>query len=104
MSTVTRDAGVNGSFPYTTDAVPFDRPYVTIFSDAGRTTVAVARVQTAATGASNVFTVSYPATLAAGTYYLTFDTVFTSGQPATIDNNDELVLRAVGGSVTGTYA
>lgn len=99
MSTVTRTAGIAGSFNYNLNQAPASAPVLTIYFDPARTIVAVTATALAATANPAVFTASYPATLAAGTYYLSFSTVFTTGQPAVIDADDTLVLVATSGSV-----
>lgn len=103
-SSVTRTAGVAGSFAYTLSQVPYAAPVMTIYSDAARTVVAVAAATLAATANPSVFTCLYPATLAPGTYYLSFSTVLTNGQPAIVDQDDMLVLVAASGSVAPAYA
>lgn len=99
MSTVTRTAGVDGTFSYSLSVEPDEAPELTIYSDAARTVEAVAASTLVATASPSVFTASYPASLAAGTYYLRFSTVVTTGQPAVVDSDDQLVLTAVAGSV-----
>lgn len=103
-TSVTRTAGVNGTFQYTLSVVPFGTPVLTIYSDAARTVVAVAAAALTPTANPSVFTAAYPASLPAGTYYLSFSTVITNGQPATIDQDDMLVLVSAGGSVNDVYA
>lgn len=99
MSTAQRVAGVAGTFSYTLNVVPFGIPQLTIYSDVGRTVVALASAPTVATGNPSVFTASYPSTLAAGTYYLSFSTVITNAQPPLVDADDTLVLATVIGTV-----
>lgn len=103
MSNVVRTAGVAGTFNYTLSQTPAEPPSMTIYSDAARTIVAVATAPLVATANPAVFTGTYPATLAAGTYFLSFAVIMTVGQPAFIDNDDTLELRAVSGGV-GTAA
>ena len=104
MSSVTRTAGVEGTFHYSLNQEPDEAPVLTIYSDAERTTVAVAAATLTATANPAVFVATYPAALAAGTYYLSFSTVLTTGQPAVVDQDDTLVLAAVVGSVDTSYA
>lgn len=104
MSQVQRTAGVAGTFSYTLSVVPFAAPVMTIYSDAARTVQAVAPAALAATANPSVFTASYPASLAVGTYYLKFSTAVTNGQPAWIDSDDELILVSASGSVVTSYA
>jgi hypothetical protein len=99
VSEVQRIAGVDGTFPYTVNVVPFSAPTMTVYRDALRTDVAVAPAALTATANPAVFTAAYPATLAPGSYYLQFETVFTSGQPALVDADDTLLLLSAGGAV-----
>lgn len=99
MSTVTRVAGVAGTFTYTLNQIPAETPTLTVYSDAGRTVVAVAETTLDVTANPAVFTASYPADLDPGLYYLQFQTVFTTGQPALVDNDDDLTLLTATGTV-----
>ena len=101
MSSVQRTAGINGTFTYTLTQVPASAPKMTIYSNPERTVVAVAEATLVGTANPVVFTASYPATLAAGTYYLSFRTTMTTGQPDFVDNDDTLVLVSPSGSVSG---
>lgn len=102
MSDVTRIAGVAGTFNYKLNLIPAQAPTMTIYSDAARTIVAVPSAVLVAGANPYTFVASYPATLVAGTYYLTFATVVTAGQPAFIDADDRLILASVSGSVDQT--
>lgn len=100
MSEVTRTAGVAGTFTVTFTQTPTGTPTLTLYSDAARTVVAVASTPLVATANPQVWTASYPATLAAGRYYLVVSAVYTVGQPAVLDSDDVLVLTAPSTSVT----
>lgn len=99
MSVVTRTAGVAGTFTAVFSEVPVGTPTVTIFTDLARTVVAVATTGMTATANPASWTAAYPASLAAGTYYLTFSAVYTVGQPAKLDQDDTLILTAPGVNV-----
>lgn len=104
MSSVTRTAGVAGTFIYSLNVTPFSAPVMRIYSDSARTIlVAGPTTLVVVSGTTNQFTAPYGATLAAGTYFLKFSTVFTSGQPALDDTDDTLVLTAPTGGVAGCY-
>ncbi len=103
MSTVKRTSGVAGTFPYRLDTVPYSAPVERIYSDVARTVLVHGPVTLAAVSTTR-YTGVYPATLAAGTYYLKLSTVFTNGQPAVDDTSDVLVLVAPSGSVADTFA
>lgn len=102
MTEVTRAAGVAGTFTVTFTQAPVQAPTVTVYSDPSRTVVAVASAALAATVNPQVWTAAYPATLAAGRYYLTVSAVYTVGQPAVLDADDVLVLTAPGVQVGAT--
>ncbi|MFN2466139.1 MAG: hypothetical protein ABR598_07735 [Candidatus Dormibacteria bacterium] len=102
MSTVTRTATVDGTFTYTLNQRPVAPPVLTIYSDPSRTVVAVAAVATVPTANPLAFTCAYPHTLPAGTYYLDLASVFSAGQPALHDADDDLVLTAPTGTVQTT--
>ena len=101
MTAVQRIAGTAGTFPVVPTGSPTGPPVLTIFSDAARTVVAVAAATCAASGSPGQFLGAYPATLAAGTYYLSFTTQYAGG--SSVDADDTLVLVAqsvgVGGSI-----
>lgn len=99
MSSVTRTAGIAGSFTYSLTTTPFSAPVMRIYSDAARTTLVHGPLTL--TGSAKQWTATYPATLAVGTYYLKFSTVIASGEPALDDVDDTLVLVSVVGSVDG---
>jgi len=100
LTAVQRIAGTAGTFPVVPSGSPTSAPVLTIFSDAARTVVAVAAAACAASGSPGQFLGAYPATLAAGTYYLSFTTPYAGG--SSVDADDTLVLVAqtvvVGGS------
>lgn len=98
-SSVTRIAGQAGTFDVTFNQSPTATPTLTIYSNEARTTVAVATANLTATANPAVWTGAYPATLAAGTYYLTISAVYTVGQPATVDQDDTLILTTPGAVV-----
>lgn len=79
---------------------PTTQPQVSIYSDAGRTTLVSG--PTAVTGSGGDYTWTYPTGLAIGTYYLKFTYNLASG-PVT-DNDDRLILVAVIGSVSSALA
>lgn len=101
MSSVTRTAGVNGTFAHRLNVVPFAAPRMTIYSDSARTIVAVAEATLAATANPSVFTASYPASLVPATYYLGFLIEVTEGEPDFADNDDTLVLVPISSTVDG---
>lgn len=99
MSQATKHAGIDGTFQYTLNVVPDETPHLVIYSDQARTVVAVADQVLATTTNPARFTASYPASLVAGTYYLSFSTVITTGDPAFVDENDTLLLVSLAGNV-----
>ena len=99
MSSVTKTAGIDGTFTYTLSVVPDEAPKLTIYSNPERTVVAQAEQTLVATANPSVFEATYDASLAATTYYLGFTTVVTSGEPAVADNDDTLVLIDISGIV-----
>ena len=96
MSTVTRTAGVAGSFPVLLDTVPIAPPTVTAWTDAARTLNPVVLTVTA-TADPAVFTATYPASLDAGTYYLTVDIPLAGRTDR--DRDDTLVLTVTASTV-----
>lgn len=100
MSTVTRTAGVVGTFPVTFTQAPVQPPTLTVYSDPARSVVAVPTAPLAATASVTSWVATYPATLPTGTYYLTVAAVYTTGQPPVLDQDDTLVLTTAESSVT----
>jgi len=98
VASVEKPAGSGGTYTYTLTVAPASAPTRTIFSDAGRTTVAAAATVMTATGSAVQFTGTYPLTLVAGRYFLrhTFSTV---GGAALVDDDDDLLLVNPGGTV-----
>lgn len=97
----TRTAGVAGTFPVTFSQVPVETPTLTMYADPARTVLAVPTTPLAPTANPATWTASYPATLAAGTYYLVVAAVYTAGQPAVLDQDDTLVLTDPQSTVGG---
>ena len=89
---VTRPAGVDGTFPVRFSQQPVGTPALTIYQDAAQTQVAVPSAPLAATGNPLVWTASYPSTLPAGRYYLQVAARYTAGEPLVFDTNDVLDL------------
>lgn len=102
MSTVTRAAGVAGTFNYTLDTVPVEPPLYTLFSDAALSVVAQPERASVATASASTWTCSYDSTLPQGTYYLQFRNRFVVGQPYVIDADDQLILADPEGTLTGS--
>lgn len=99
MTQATRIAGINGSATYRLDHAPAVAPDGTIYSDPARTVVAVPTAPLVATADPLAWTLSYPDTLAAGQYFLEFETDLDGGGVITTDVDDTLLLRSAVGTV-----
>ncbi|MCU1590092.1 MAG: hypothetical protein JWP11_1348 [Frankiales bacterium] len=102
MTAVNRIAGTAGTFNVVPSAGNTGAPVLTIYSDAARSIVAVAAAACTASGTAGIYLGAYPATLAAGTYYLSFATPYAGGTVADVD--DTLVLTTASVSVTVGFA
>lgn len=94
MGEAIRTAGIPGTFRATFSQTPVETPTAVLYSDAGRTLIAVPSAPLLATANPNVWLVQYPASLPAARYYLVVSAVYSAGQPAALDQNDTLLLQA----------
>lgn len=101
MSVIQRVAGQASTWTFTANVVPTAAMRATIYSNAARTIVAVAeQVMTVVPGFPSKYTGNIPASLVEGQFY--FAHVIPTAAGEKVDSNDELLMVAVSGDVTGS--
>jgi hypothetical protein len=94
-------AGPVNTWTFTANVVPIAPIQGTIYSDPARTVVAVAQqTMVVVPGFPSKYTGTIPSTLPEGHYY--FAHIITTAGGPTVDANDELLMVAVSGEVTGS--